>query len=465
MAEHSSWRRRIVRVYSRWLLQSPARLSIFGFGILIGLGTGLLMLPEASNTGRLAFIDALFTATSASCVTGLVVVDTGSAFTRFGQLVILVLIQFGGLGIMTISTVALMAAGRKPGLTGRFVIQDTYTHSGERKVTTIVKDVVLFTMVIELIGAVFLFFRFYGRKGAGEALYSAVFHSVSAFCNAGFALFSDSFSAYRQDWIVNFTICFLIITGGIGFLVLSEVRRSFPRNRRTWSRLSLHTRLVISATVILLSVSTLLLAAMEWKNTLAGLPIPGRFLAAFFQAVSARTAGFNTLPVGDMANESLFFLCLLMFIGASPGSCGGGIKTTTLASLSLLGIARLKGLARPQVFYRSISQASMGKAISVAMLGTLVVVTGTLLILVTELGETSHTLSRGMFLDYLFETMSAFGTVGLSTGVTSTLSATGRLVITAVMFVGRLGPLVIAVAVSRQVAARHYYAEENIIIG
>jgi trk system potassium uptake protein TrkH len=260
-------------------------------------------------------------------------------------------------------------------------------------------------------------------------------------------------------------ICILIICGGIGFLVLSELKQNLLFNRRRRLRLSLHSKLVLTVTGILLVSSSIMIILMEWHNTLAPLSFPNRFLAGFFQAVTARTAGFNTLPIGEMANETLFILVLLMFIGASPGSCGGGIKTSTFASLVVMGLSRLRGQERPQIFQRTISAASIGKAISVVLISTLVIVLANLIILMTELGETPHPVSRGKFLELLFEVVSAFGTVGLSTGVTAGLGKAGKLILSMVMFVGRLGPLVIAMAVSRSTAPRYYYAEEEIMSG
>jgi trk/ktr system potassium uptake protein len=447
------------------LLRSPARVSIYGFATLIFIGTALLILPASSTVGHLGFVDALFTAVSASCVTGLVVVDTGSALSTFGQIVILGLIQVGGLGIMTMSTLFLLLGGRRPSLAGRMLIQDTFTGSGERSVSDIIRNVVQFTLVIEGIGAILIFWRFLPGRTAGEALYFSVFHAVSAFCNAGFSLFADSLVAYREDWVINLTICFLIVCGGIGFLVLSELKQNFSFNRRSWSRLSLHSKLVLSVTGILLFLSSMTIIFMEWHNTLAPLSLPGRFMAGFFQAVSARTAGFNTLSIGDMADETLFVLVILMFIGASPGSCGGGIKTSTFASLVVLGLSRLRGRERPQIFHRTISTASIGKAISVVLISTMVIILANMVILVMELGETPHLVSHGKFLELLFEVVSAFGTVGLSTGVTAGLSSAGKLILSIVMFVGRLGPLVIAMAVSRSTAPSYYYAEEEVMSG
>jgi len=450
---------------SKSIVRSPARTTIIGFALLILMGTILLMLPAATTGKALGFVNALFTSTSAVCVTGLTVVDTGTAFSPFGQSVLLILIQTGGLGIMTLSTLFLMLARRRPGFTGQVMVQDTFTHSRERNISSILKDVVLFTCVIEGVGILLMFFCFLPGHGAQEALFLSIFHSISAFCNAGFSVFSDSFVGYRGNWALNLTVCFLIVSGGLGFLVMSEIRRKITFKRRALSRLSLHSKLVLSTTAILIVSGMLLIGVMEWHNTLAPLSLHDRFLSAFFQSVTARTAGFNTLSIGNMANETLFFLMLLMFIGASPGSCGGGIKTTTLATLVLLGISRLRGQERPQLFKRTISNVSVGKAISVAILSMFVVCGGVMLLLMTEIGDVPHSLSRGKFLELLFETVSAFGTVGLSTGTTPGLSGMGKIILSGIMFVGRLGPLVVGVAVSRDSISRYYYAEETIMVG
>ncbi|WP_124330998.1 TrkH family potassium uptake protein [Desulfonema ishimotonii] len=450
---------------SKWFLEFPGRSSVIGFSLLIATGTALLMLPAASAGPPVKFIDALFTATSASCVTGLVVMDTGTALTPWGQGVILLLIQIGGLGIMTISTLFLMLAGKRPGMMERMAIRDTFTHQKDRKAADILREVMLFAFSIEAAGALILFFCFLPDNSPGRALYTGVFHAISAFCNAGFSLFADSLTGYRESWVINLTVSFLIITGGVGFLVLSELRGHLRFSRRTWSRLSLHSKLALSSTLMLLGVSTLLFLFMEWDNTLTPLSVPGRILAAFFQAVSARTAGFNTLAFEHMANETLFLIIVMMFIGACPGSCGGGVKTTTIFSLTLLGLSRFQGHDRPRIFRRSIPEASVWRAVNVVMISSLVIVLALMLLLISELGNVSHLQSRGKFLEFFFEVVSAFGTVGLSTGVTAGLSLPGKLIITAVMFIGRLGPLVIGIAFSRRRRIRYHYAEEQIMIG
>jgi len=450
---------------SKAIVRSPARTAIVAFALLIFTGTFLLMLPAASTGKPVGCIDALFTSTSAVCVTGLTVVDTGRTYSLFGQSIIMILIQIGGLGIMTMSTLFIMLAGKRPGLAGQIVVQDAFTHSRERHISSILKDVFLFTGVIEGVGILIMFFVFLPENSVQRAFFLSVFHSISAFCNAGFSVFSDSFVKYRENVALNLVICFLIISGGIGFLVLSEIKRKFLIKHRALSRLSLHSKIVLSTTLFLILSGMVLILGMEWSNTLAPLSLPGRFLAAFFQSVTARTAGFNTLPIGNMANQTLFLITLLMFIGASPGSCGGGIKTTSFATLAVLGLSRFQGQDRPLLFNRTISATSVGKAVSVVILSAMVICLGIMLLLITEIGQVSHTQSRGRFLELFFEVVSAFGTVGLSTGITGLLSEIGKVILSMVMFVGRLGPLVVGVAVSRDTATRYFYAEESIMVG
>jgi trk system potassium uptake protein TrkH len=413
----------------------------------------------------LGLLDALFTATSAICVTGLVTVDTATALSRFGQWVVLLLIQVGGIGIMTLSTLLLLMAGRRPSLTGRTVIKDTFTHSRTRSPADIIRQVVVYTLVIEAAGAGLLFLRLAPSAGLSEAARQSLFHAVSAFCNAGFSLYSDSLMGFRGDPFVNLTVCALIVSGGIGFLVISEVRSHFPWNRRRWSRLSLHSRLAISVSVLLVAGGTLLFAVFEWQNTLEGMAPSRKLLAALFQSVTTRTAGFNTIPIDRLANETLFLFLLLMTIGACPGSCGGGIKTTTFATLICVGWSRLRGWRQPQVFHRTISDGSVNRALGLTLVSLLVVTATVFVLLMSELGEIAHPDSRGKFLELLFEAVSAFGTVGLSMGVTPVLSPLGKVVIVFAMFVGRLGPLVIAMALGRPREARYQYAEESIMVG
>ena len=447
------------------IFKSPARATLLAFALMILLGTILFMLPQSSNSGSLGFIDALFTATSAVCVTGLSTISVVNKLSHFGQLILIILIQSGGLGIMTISTLFLMAAGKRLSLLEYSAVQDTFVHDEVRSIPSVLKDIFFFTFVLEGIGAILLFFCFKEDYTVEKAIYLSIFHSISGFCNAGFSLFNDSFSYYKNSWLLNLTICFLIIMGGVGFLVLSELKHYFKMKHRKLSRLSLHTKLVLSTTIILLIISTLVILFMEDSNTLANLSSPQKILVSFFQAVNSRTAGFNTVPIGNMANETLFILMILMFIGASPGSCAGGIKTTTFATLILLGLSRLSGHERPQIFNRSISEKSIGKAISILIISVVVVFLGIMFLLMTELGEVSHVQTQGKFLELFFEVVSAFGTVGLSTGVTAGLSSVGKIIITCIMFIGRLGPLLVTMAISKTITLHYFYAEEDIMIG
>ena len=423
------------------------------------------MLPVAATGRRLGLIDALFTATSASCVTGLSVVDTGQTFSLFGQAVIMGLIQVGGLGIMTLSTLFIMLAGKRPSLTGNELINDTFSHSGTHNIASMVRNIILVTLMIELCGAFVMFFRFYPNHPMPKAIWYAVFHSVSAFCNAGFSTFSDSFTGFQGDVVVNTVISLLIIAGGIGFIVMFDCVHVLRLKNRRWTRLSLHAKIVLTGSALLLLFGTVLFFFMEMENSLKGMPLLKQMMVSFFHAVSARTAGFNTVAIGELANETLFFLMLLMFVGAAPGSCGGGIKVTTALTLILHGASRFRGNEHVRLFNRTIPERCIGKAIGVVLLSMLVIFMATMLLLATELGDVSHIETRGAFLEILFEAVSAFGTVGLSTGLTGTLSSAGKLIVVVVMFMGRLGPLVIALGIQKQKIRRVQYAEENIMIG
>ncbi|MBU1169536.1 MAG: TrkH family potassium uptake protein [Proteobacteria bacterium] len=455
----------LTTLVQRRLFKTPARLSMVTFLLLISIGTFLLCLPVSSKTGSLTLINALFTSTSASCVTGLSVININESLSVFGQCVLLCLIQVGGLGIMTISTVLILVAGGKASFAEINLVHDTYTHSDSRSAGSILREIFLLTFFLETLGALLLFTRFYPVYGASRGAYVAVFHSVSAFCNAGFSLFPDSLEGFRNDFIVNLVISVLILTGGIGFLVIAELRNNFPVNKRTWKRLSLHTKLILVSSLVLVFGGTLVILIMEWDNTLAGMDPAHKVLASFFQSVTLRTAGFNTIPISTMANQTLFISIIFMFIGASPGSCGGGVKTSTMATLFLLGLSRLRGQSCTAAFNRTIPEQSVTKATNMIMISLFVVIIGTILLLMTEVGRIPHAESRGKFIEILYETVSAFGTVGLSMGLTETLTSAGRLIITLIMFTGRLGPMIIAVAISRKELKHFTYAHEDIMVG
>ncbi|MCG6944010.1 MAG: TrkH family potassium uptake protein [Deltaproteobacteria bacterium] len=447
---------------------TPVNLPLLSFAGLILVGTVLLMLPHAANGPRLTPVDALFTATSATCVTGLVVVDTGSRLSLFGQWVVLILIQCGGLGIMTFSTVLILLMTGRFSFIQRSVIQDTFTHSPDTRLPSLVLHVVVFTLVLEAAGAAMLFLRFSEMYHPGRALYMAIFHAISAYCNAGFGLYSQSLMDFSSDPLVSLTVALLIICGGIGFLVVLELKSILFRSHkaRRARRISVHSKLVLTITALLLIVGTMGFLALEWNQSMARLSLPAKVLAAFFQSVTTRTAGFNTLDFGKMANVTLLFTILLMFIGAASGSTGGGIKVNTLGVLFALSRSRLRGEESTSIFRRTLTAETVGRAISVFVVAVIVIYVATMALTVSELGTTIHGESRGLFLELLFEVVSAFGTVGLSVGITSKLSTLGKLILVVVMYIGRLGPLSIAVALSgREPRSKIQYAEENVMIG
>ena len=443
-------------------------LLVASFALVIGVGTLLLSLPIAHAAERVSLLDAFFTATSATCVTGLTVVDTGSRFSPFGQAVVLALIQVGGLGLMTFAVFAGIALGGRVAFTGRALIQETMHHTATAGVRRLVRYVLAFTFLSEAAGALVLWLCFRGDSVTGGALWSAVFHAVSAFCNAGFSLFPDNLVRYRGHLAVNLAITGLIILGGLGFLASMELRdQVVARLRRVRApQATLHTRLVLLWSLALLVGGMLVYLALEWDNVLAGMPPGERVLAAWFLSVTPRTAGFNTVDYGQMASQTLFFTIFLMFVGASPGSTGGGIKTTTFGLLVALVIARWRGRGRASIFHRTIPHAVMDRALLLAMLAWALVSLGIGLLAITETGDLPYLEERPRFIAMMFEAVSAFGTVGLSTGITPTLAAGSKLVLIALMFVGRVGPLTLVLAMRpREQKGRFRYAEENVMVG
>jgi trk system potassium uptake protein TrkH len=435
---------------------------------VIGGGTLLLALPLARAGEPVSLLDALFTATSAVCVTGLTVVDTGTRFSPAGQAVVLALIQVGGLGLMTFAVFAGVVLGRRVAFTDRMVIQDSMHHTPKAGVRRLVRYVVGFTLATEATGALLLWLRFRGQFPAGEAVWQSVFHSVSAFCNAGFGLLPDNLVPYRGDLLVNLAVTGLIVVGGLGFLVNMELRdqAALRLRGRHAPLLSLHARLVLVVTAALLAGGALVILFLEWDNTLSGLPLGERLLASWFQSVTPRTAGFNTIDFGRVSSDTLFFVIFLMFVGASPGSTGGGIKTTTFGLLFALVVARWRGRGRATVFSRTIPHAVMDRALLLALLAWALVSLAIGLLVLTETHGTPFGEAEPRFVALMFEAVSAFGTVGLSTGVTPSLSGAGKLVLIALMFVGRVGPLTLVLAVGpRQERGRFRYAEENVMVG
>ena len=434
---------------------SPPQVLVSGFLVVIIIGTMLLILPSASSTAKsIGFINALFTATSATCVTGLIVLDTGKDFSTFGQSVILILLQCGGLGIMTMSTMFAFLVGKKISLKQRLIMQESLNQFSIGGLVRLAKYILIFTAVIEIIGATILFFYWQRTYPPLQALGLAVFHSISAFCNAGFSLFSDSIVSYKGDLIINLTFIALIILGGIGFLVLLELFQ-YGKNRT----FSLHAKLALNMSLILILIGFIIIFFVESNNpsTMGNLAFSEKIYSSIFQSVTARTAGFNTIHIGNMQNSTLFLIIILMFIGASPSSTGGGVKTTTFGLLILYVWSSLKGKEEIQIFKRRISQDIIVKALTVITLSLGLVIIMTILLSYTE-GED--------FIKVLFEVVSAFGTVGLSTGITSSLSIAGKIIIIITMFTGRIGPLGLALAlIQKREPEMLRYPEEKIMVG
>lgn len=441
----------------------PAQLMLTSFATAIGVGAILLMLPAATVTGdRASLLDAIFTATSATCVTGLIVKDTATYFSTFGQCVILALIQIGALGIMTFSVSLAIFARKRVEMQRQIEMQEVLDQDTMASIRDLVKFIVKMTFAFELAGAVALFLAWRVKLGGdAHTAFAALFHSVSAFCNAGFSTMSDSLMRFAGDPATNAVIIVLIAFGGFGFTVVRDLldnfaQRLFHRSHRVLS-LRVQTKTVLAVSAILTVGGALLFYAIEREGTLAPLGLKDRILVSVFQSVTARTAGFNTCDFGALSSAALMVIIVLMFIGASPGSTGGGIKTTTVAVLWAAITSGLRRRPDAQLYRRTIPTEVIQKALNVLVISLLVVLAFGLVMLYFE---------RMPFASVMFETVSAFGTVGLSTGVTPQLSTAGKITITLLMFTGRLGPLTIAYAFLRErKPARYRYAEERVMIG
>jgi len=443
---------------------APGQTLILYYGLAILLGAMLLSLPVAAQGPPLPFLDALFTATSAQCVTGLVVVDTGTRLSLFGQLVVLLLIQVGGLGITTFSVYLFYYLKQGVNLRGRMLIQETLVHTPFASFAALIRNIFIYTLVCEGVGTLLLALRFVPEQGFFSGLYSALFHSVSAFCNAGFSLFSDSLIGYRSDPLVNLTIMLLIIAGGIGFLVLHELFVLARQKGRR--RLSLHSKLVLTTSALLIVGGAVLIWLLEAGAGLRGMSFGEGFWTALFQSVTARTAGFNSIDLNAFEVPTLFLIMFLMFVGASPGSCGGGIKTTSLALFVAVLHSRLRGDQHTNIFRRTLPEELATRALTLVMLATLFCSAAIFLLLSVQIHGLPFSESRGVFLEYTFEAVSAFATVGLSLGVTAKLVPLAKLVIIGLMFVGRVGLLTVAfVFLRRSRGGAVHYGEESIMIG
>lgn len=441
----------------------PAPLLVGSFASAILIGTALLALPIASATGStIGLLDAFFTSTSAVCVTGLTVKDTGCDFTLFGQLVILALIQLGGLGIMTFSVSMVLVLGRALATLHGRAMRDMLDQQSAPEAVHLVRFITASTLAIEAAGAAALFCWFGGSEGyTPRSAYSAIFHSVSAFCNAGFSLYSRSFEAYRSHVGVNLVITSLVILGGLGFPVLRDLLVLRGRRRLGEGQspgLRTQTRVVLTTSAILIVLGAALFYVLELPATLKGLRPGERLLASYFQSVTARTAGFNTVDIGAVKAPALVVLMALMYIGASPGSTGGGIKTTTAAILFQAMRSAFRRRPQVELFRRTVPRSTIRRSIALVTLTILLLIAAAIALTVAEPDQPFERL--------LFEEISAFGTVGLSTGITAALSAPGKLIIILLMFAGRVGPLTLMFSLLGEGRpARYTYPQTHMMVG
>ncbi len=451
-----------LNVLRKRLKITPTQIIVTGFALLIFFGAFLLNLPVASRDGQpVGFINALFTATSSVCVTGLVVVDTGTHWTVFGQVVIALLIQIGGLGIMTLSTLFALLLGRRITLKERLLIQESLNQFDLEGLVRLTRNIIYATLAIELVGAVMFSLVFVPDYGLKKGIAFGMFHAVTAFCNAGFDLIGEfrSFTPYVNNYIININAMLLIIIGGLGFSVWMDIYHAFKE--RNLKNISLHSKVVLTTTIFLIATGAVFIFAMEINNpdTIKDLPLSGKILASFFHSVTPRTAGYNTLDMGALTTPTKFMTIILMFIGGSPGSTAGGIKTATAAILALTVIAVVKGKDDPEVFERHFPKYLVYRAMSVALISLCLVVFVTMILSITEDAD---------FMTLLFETTSAFGTVGLTLNYTTNLSWIGKIIISITMFAGRVGPLSLVLAFAKKANRNNgnlKYPEDRIMVG
>lgn len=446
-----------MRTNRKELRLSPPQILVLGFAAIITIGAFLLMLPISTRGDQpLSFIDALFTSTSATCVTGLVVVDTWSTFSIFGQIVIMILVQIGGLGFMTMATLFALVLKKRISLRERLILQESMRATSMEGIVRLIRRVIIFALTIESIAAVLFSIRWAFDMPPGKAVYYGIFHAVSLFNNGGFDLFGEftSFQKYAADPYFHIIAMTLVVSGGLGFIVLADLYE-WPRRKK----LSLQSKVVLSMTGILICVGTLVFFAFEYANakTIGTMDLPGKILASFFQSVSTRSSGTSTVNIGDLHQGTQFFMIILMFIGAAPGSTGGGIKITTFALLVAGVVSMLRGRDDVVLFRNRIAKDLIIKALTIILFALFMVVAVAMLLSMTE---------DRSFLMILFETASAVGTVGLSMGLTPELSAFAKIVLCVAMFVGRLGPLTLAYALGPKKEKELYrHPEGKIIIG
>lgn len=450
---------------TRRRLIAPIALPVLFFGAVILLGTVLLHMDLCLNNASLSWINSLFTATSAVCVTGLSVVDTGAVFNRTGQSILLALIQLGGLGIMSFTSLAFYLLKKRVSLTDRITVGQDLLHDSSFHLGSFLVAIIGVTLTIEGIGAGLLFLA----DSSVFSPFSAIFHSVSAFCNAGFSLQSDSLVQFSHHWLVNIIFMLLIILGGIGFAVMVEGRRLlmlYIRGKRLELRPSYQFVVVINTTLFLIGVGWVFIYFSEFVHNGSQLPFGDALLTSLFQSVTLRTAGFNTLDISAMTNSSLVFMIFLMFIGGAPGSCAGGIKVTTFRVLHAFIVSQIKGIEQATIGRFAIDRETLNRALSLVFFSLVMIFVSVLVLDITEGSDLSQKLVRGQFLEIVFEVFSAFGTVGLTTGLTEKLSEPGKIIVILLMFTGRLGPLLLLGSIqSLRKKVLYRYAEEKLPIG
>lgn len=439
---------------------APAQVVLLSFAGWILLGALILMLPVSSSVGKsIAFVDALFMATSATCVTGLSTISLPDDFSIFGQMIILIMVQVGGLGIMTLSSSMAVIMGRNLQMREQVIMQDVLDASSSQELLSLVVDIVRYTFVIEFVGAMILTVGFY-QEGfeIGQALYFGFFHSIMAFCNSGFALFNNNMEDFKYEPLITMTLSFLLILGGIGFAVMKDVLTTI-KSKRSFSNLAVHTKIVLSVDFLLVAFGTIYLFFGEFLHAFEDMSMWQRFQVSFFQSVSPRTAGFNSINMNALHPHSLYMISLLMFIGASPGSTGGGVKTTTFAVLLQSVTATLRGKFDVEFFERKVPAATVVKSIAIFIISLIVTSAGILVMMRLEPDKGFHAI--------MFEVMSAFSTAGLTMGITPFLSSLGKFVLILLMFIGRVGPLTLVLAVGSRAArpSNVEYPEGKILIG
>jgi trk system potassium uptake protein TrkH len=439
---------------------STSKKLVLGFLSLMLLGSILLSLPiSSSNHLHTPIIDCIFTSTSSICVTGLVILDTGTHWSVFGKIIILLLIQTGGIGFMSLATFILLLTRKKITIQNRVILKDSYNFAQTGGIVRITKHILIFTFATELLGTVLLMFTFIPQLGVAKGIGTSIFHSISSFCNAGFDIMGNfsSLTSYVSSPYILIVTMFLIVVGGLGFFVMEDLLIK----RKKLKALSFHSKLVLSATAILIFLAAILIFIFEYNNpnTLGSLSTIDKITQAFFNAITPRTAGFNTLHVTSLTGGTVLLLIILMFIGGSPGSTAGGIKTTTMSVLLITVYSWIRGRENINIFHKRITQNLLKKAIAIAVFTFILIIFYIFILSVTE---------DASMKDIVFEVFSAFGTVGLSMGITPMLSTTGKILLVTAMFIGRLGPLTIALALSRNTntpEGTYQYPEGDLLLG